>query len=365
MQELPLSIAAGLNHVDCVKAILAAGADVDERCEGGAGDTALMVASSQSNKECIEILVEAGTDVNLTNSVGKTALMLMLSRNGSNECVNYLLQAGADVNIETEYGCTTMQCAAQNTNHENLQLLINAGANVNINSESTMTPLEVACYHGITKNAEVLIRSGTDVNATDRYTFKNALICAAMCGNHECVDLLIKSGADVNKRAEGLSATWGFSHAGDTALMHAVYMRDHRSVNLLIQAGADVNAFNARGECALDQATDVRCVRLLLQSGAKLYARPRRLKHLDNPSAILLYAAGQRLSSQEFLTVTEGLREVQTLCLKHLCREAIKQHLLHLDPQTHLFGRVPKLRLPKLMTEYLLYNVSLEDNEEI
>ena len=364
MQQLPLGIASDLNHVSCVKAVMAAGADVNKRCEGGAGDTALMVAASRSHKECVEILVEAGADVNLINSVGKTALMLMLSRNGSSECVNYLLQAGADVNIETEYGCTAMQCAAQSRNHENLQLLINAGANVNINSESTMTPLEIACYCGITKNVEVLIRSGTDVNATDRYTFKNALICAAMCGHHECVDLLIKSGADVNKPAEGLSATWGFSHAGDTALMHAASMRDHRSVNLLIQAGADVNLLNARGECALDQATDVRCVRLLLQSGAKIYARPTGLKRLDSPSSLLLYAAGQRLSSHELSTVTEVLHEVQTLCLKYLCRETIRKHLLHLDPHTHLFGRVPKLRLPQLITEYLLYNVSLDDNEE-
>ena len=338
---------------------------MNERCKGVAGDTALMTAASQSHKECIEILVEAGADVNLTNAVGKTALMFMLSRNGSSECLNYLLQARADVNIETEYGCTAIQCAAQNTNQENLQLLINAGANVNINSHNTMTPLEVACYHGITTNAEVLIKSGTDVNVTDNYTFKNALICAAMCGNHECVDLLIKSGADVNKPAEGLSATWGVSHPGDTALMHTASMRDHRSVNLLIQAGADVNALNARGECALDQATDVKCLRLLLQSGVKIYARPTGLRCLDSPAALLLCAAGQQLNRHDLSSVTEVLHEVQKLCLKHLCREAIREHLLHLDPHTHLFGRMPKLWLPQLITEYLLYDVSLDDSEGI
>ena len=114
------------------------------------------------------------------------------------------------VNIKTEYDCTAIKCAAHNTKHENLELLIKAGANVNINSEHTMTPLEISCYYGITKNAEVLMRNGADVNVTDRYPFKNALICAAMCSNHECVDLLIQSGADVNKGAERPSADVGF-----------------------------------------------------------------------------------------------------------------------------------------------------------
>ena len=51
-------------------------------------------------------------------------------------------------------------------------------------------------------------------------------------------------------------------------------------------------------------------------------------------------------------------------CLKHLCREAIRKHLLHLDPHTHLFGRVPRLGLPSLLTEYLLYNQTLDDDQD-
>ena len=46
--------------------------------------------------------------------------------------------------------------------------------------------------------------------------------------------------------------------------------------------------------------------------------------------------------------------------LKHLCREAIRKHLLKLDPHTHLFDRVPRLGLPSLLTEYLLYDMSLD-----
>ena len=52
------------------------------------------------------------------------------------------------------------------------------------------------------------------------------------------------------------------------------------------------------------------------------------------------------------------------LSLKHLCREAIRKHLLELDPHSHLFGRVPKLGLPTLLNEYLLYDVTFENDDQ-
>lgn len=46
--------------------------------------------------------------------------------------------------------------------------------------------------------------------------------------------------------------------------------------------------------------------------------------------------------------------------LKHLSREAIRKHLTHLDPHTHLFARVHHLQLPLYLPEYLVYNMSLD-----
>ena len=50
------------------------------------------------------------------------------------------------------------------------------------------------------------------------------------------------------------------------------------------------------------------------------------------------------------------------LQLKHICREAIRKHLLDLDPHQHLFGRIPKLGLPFALINYLLYGQSLDDD---
>ena len=50
--------------------------------------------------------------------------------------------------------------------------------------------------------------------------------------------------------------------------------------------------------------------------------------------------------------------------LKHLCRMTIRKHLLDLDPHSHLFYRVIKLGLPYIITEYLLFNMSIENNHK-
>ena len=47
--------------------------------------------------------------------------------------------------------------------------------------------------------------------------------------------------------------------------------------------------------------------------------------------------------------------------LKHICREAIRKHLLKLDLNSNLFGRIPRLEgeIPFSLVHYLLYNMSL------
>ena len=54
----------------------------------------------------------------------------------------------------------------------------------------------------------------------------------------------------------------------------------------------------------------------------------------------------------------------EKLELKHICREAIRKHLLKLDLHSNLFVRVPQLGLPSIVTEYLLFNQSLDDDDD-
>ena len=51
--------------------------------------------------------------------------------------------------------------------------------------------------------------------------------------------------------------------------------------------------------------------------------------------------------------------------LEHICREAIRNHLLEVDPHTNLFERIPKLtQLPSSLREFLLFDLTLEIFED-
>ena len=83
---------------------------------------------------------------------------------------------------------------------------------------------------------------------------------------------------------------------------------------------------------------------------------------------LLLLAAGEKLDATAFnapVPIPDYLlfKDLQ-LNLKHLCREAIRKHLLKLDPHTHLFSRVPRLGLPSMLAEYSLYDMSLDTHSE-
>ena len=75
---------------------------------------------------------------------------------------------------------------------------------------------------------------------------------------------------------------------------------------------------------------------------------------------MLLYAAGECFAETK-VQVPDYLRQPEWN-LKHLAREAIRKHPINIDPHENLFGRIPLLGLPSLITEYLLYDMSLDDD---
>ena len=53
----------------------------------------------------------------------------------------------------------------------------------------------------------------------------------------------------------------------------------------------------------------------------------------------------------------------EEMSLKHLCRKAIRKHLLKMSP-VNLFVQVPQLGLPTLLQDYLWLNVSVDDDDD-
>jgi len=87
-----------------------------------------------------------------------------------------------------------------------------------------------AAWKGSAECVDLLIKAGADLNLKDNGGL-TALMKAAGQGSPECVDLLIKAGADLNLKDK----------AGMTALMKAAGQGSPECVDLLIKAGADLN----------------------------------------------------------------------------------------------------------------------------
>ena len=97
---MALMYAAREGHDQCVKMLLAAGADVNGR--NGHGQTALMKAADRGHQNCIGMLLNSGANVNTVDNFNRTVLAYS-AMNGHVKCVKELIKAGAGVNACTDF----------------------------------------------------------------------------------------------------------------------------------------------------------------------------------------------------------------------------------------------------------------------
>jgi ankyrin repeat protein len=242
-------VAAAAEHVQVVKALLAAGVLP--------APAALHEAARQKKVHGVRLLLEAGADVNVADPEdGRTALMVAVvphelkpAGKAAREVVQLLLRAGADLNLPDHYGRTAQMHAA-----------------VSPFAADVLPPL---------------LEAGPDLEAQDREG-NTALIqaagtygSAAMFGQRSrrqtaAVKLLLAAGARPDTR----------DRTGRNALHHAVEHREGAAlVRALLAAGADVNAADRDGRTPLLTAAwdgsgwDADAIRALIQAGADVNAR--------------------------------------------------------------------------------------------
>ena len=126
----PLHAACEDGEADTARALLVAGAAVDERDERGA--TALMTAAQWGHAEVCRLLLERGADANGTDEQGDTALH-EAAANGSSSSLSALLESGANIrhsasesNILRSASGTALELAEANDQVEAARLLRNA-----------------------------------------------------------------------------------------------------------------------------------------------------------------------------------------------------------------------------------------------
>ena len=361
-----LMCAAFKNHYNCLKSYLQAGADVNETNSNGL--TALHIVRKS---KCMALLLKSGSDVNKNTTKGSTPLHSPMN----SKCVELLLKAGSDVNKTTNFGSTPLHSAR---NWKCVQLLLEAGANANAKTNSGSTPLHCAfwpttftdihpksfmCLCTKHKMLELLIKAGADVNAAN----ENGSPPLNGTVSERCAEVLVKAGADVNWK----------DRDGVPLIMRTMYPT---LVKIFIDAGADVNAVVSKGQRKGQTVlfnTNAQFLKIYLKAGVFInrtdcmgknalqdaLQKRKKMNSGDLEYIMLLFVSGERLGPKfPKKKVPACLKhEDVKLRLDHMCREAIRKHLVDLEPCKHLFNRIPLLPIPASVTEYLLYNHSLDE----
>jgi ankyrin repeat protein len=109
-----------------------------------------------------------------------------------------------------------------------------------------LTPLHIACLCGQLECVKLLLANGAPLDVKD--FFGNTPLYAAIDNgdNLDCIKLLLNHGADIHDK----------NNIGDTALHIACLFKNRAYIALLIHHGADMNITNHRGETPIALAGD-------------------------------------------------------------------------------------------------------------
>ena len=159
------------------------------------GKSALMVAAKTGNTALAKALVEAGADVNEATETNGTPFMFA-ALGDQQEMAQWLLDQGADLNTVGSNGWTALTIAAAKGQVHMLQWLISQGAQTQVRDVYRYTPLIRAVDNGYAEAAAVLLSLvETDVNAQDE-THNTALHYAVSAGDFPMVKLLLEHQAN-------------------------------------------------------------------------------------------------------------------------------------------------------------------------
>ena len=130
-----------------VHELIKEGADVNDEADSTMSMSPLHFASQGGHVEVVKTLLAAEAEVNKANKYGNTPLS-MASRNGHLEVVQALLGADAEVNKANKYGNTPLSMASRNGHLEVVKALLGAEADVNKANNCRVTPLHWASSMG-------------------------------------------------------------------------------------------------------------------------------------------------------------------------------------------------------------------------
>jgi ankyrin repeat protein len=252
--------------------------------EGG-GLTPLVLAVREDCLECVKALIEGGANVNQTTNYGWSPL-LTASKNGFYKIGVYLMDHGADPNLKNKGGWSPLYLATDNRNIEGgdypvrpadldhldfIKLLIDKGADVNVR----------VC--GVNSTPEKCSGDSTETrtNFTMQWLYEDGatpFLRAAQSSDTVLMKLLLEHGA--NPKIATANNVTALAVASGIGWVEGVTYETSREQNLetvkmCLDLGIDPNTADAEGRTALHGAAHKgrnEIVKLLVERGAKLDA---------------------------------------------------------------------------------------------
>jgi len=300
--QTPLMWAAAQGHADMVRVLAEAGADVNARSTvvkwerqrtaeprdkwlPPGGFTALLLAARAGCVDCVTALVQAGANIDEIDPENHSALVLALM-NGEFDVAGALIDAGIDVNIADNVGRTALLAAVD------AHTMPSSNRPAPKEADSTLTSMDII---------HRLLAKGADVNVALRaqlpYRTKldrggdgvlgagtTPLLRAAKAGDTPVIKLLLEKGADPKAATRnGVNGIMMAANVGtreeDMTGRNKTQKDAIETITLLLAAGTDINGADNQGRTAVHGAalwgmTDV--IRFLHENGANLNARDKR-----------------------------------------------------------------------------------------
>ncbi|NXY27699.1 NFKB2 factor, partial [Pomatorhinus ruficollis] len=227
------------------------------------GDTPLHLAIIHEQtaviKQLIDVIVSIPSQqiINISNNLQQTPLHLAVITKQP-QVVQLLLQARADPTLLDRYGNSLLHLALQTGDEEMLRtLLAHLGSAapylLRLPNFHGFLPVHLAVKAKSLACLDLLVRTGADVNAVERQSGRTPLHLAVEMENLNMATHLVKKlGADINSR----------TFAGNTPLHLAAGLGSPTLTKLLLKAGADVLCENdepmslSSSEASSDTDTD-------------------------------------------------------------------------------------------------------------
>jgi len=155
----PLHIAVQFDCKDMAELLLAHGANVDVRDDGGKTPLFFTVNGGFTDTKIMELLLANKANINATNNVGRTALYYATAI-CPKEIAEFLLVHKADVNAKNNNGDTALHSAAFRGHLDMAELLLTNKADINAKNDDGATPLRLAEGSAHKDVADVLRQHG-------------------------------------------------------------------------------------------------------------------------------------------------------------------------------------------------------------